>query len=114
MRQQQSLFVAGAVLMACVTGLLAQEVYRPGNGVSLPVLVKEVHPPVGDTAGTVMLDCVVRDDGAVSDVKVVTSPDTKLNMTAVETLTQWRFKPGMKDGKPVAVAVHVELTFARK
>jgi hypothetical protein len=26
----------------------------------------------------------------------------------MDMLSQWRFEPGKKDGKPVAVAIHVE------
>ena len=29
-------------------------------------------------------------------------------------MKQWEFKPGMKDGKAVAVRVHVEMTFTLK
>jgi hypothetical protein len=29
-------------------------------------------------------------------------------------MKQWEFKPAMKDGKPVAVRVHVEMTFSLK
>ena len=49
--------------------VVAQEVYPPGNGVTLPRVVKEVQPPAGDIEGTVMLDCVVREDGTVSDIQ---------------------------------------------
>ena len=61
-----------------------------------------------------MLDCVVREDGTVSDIQVSTSADTRLNQIAMDTLGQWRFEPGKKDGKSVAVAIHVELTFRQK
>jgi TonB family protein len=104
-------FVAGAMVRSAAA---AQEVYPPGNGVTLPRVVKEVQPPAGDIEGTVMLDCVVREDGTVSDIQVSTSPDTRLNQSAIDTLGQWRFEPGKKDGTPVAVSIHVELTFRRK
>jgi outer membrane biosynthesis protein TonB len=29
-------------------------------------------------------------------------------------MKQWQFKPGTKDGKPVAVRIHVEMTFTLK
>jgi periplasmic protein TonB len=108
------LLVVGSVLGALVGMATAQEVSHPGNGVTLPVVVKEVRPALGDTAANVMLDCVVREDGTVSDIKVQVSPDPKLNQAAIDTLSQWRFKPGTKNGKPVPVSIHVELTFKRK
>jgi TonB family protein len=107
-------FLVVAVLAMLVATVTAQEVYHPGNGVSLPVVTKEVQPAAGDTAATVMLDCVVRQDGTVSDIEVKVSPDAKLNQAAIDTLSQWMFKPGVKDGRAVPVSIHVELTFSRK
>ena len=108
------LLVVGLVLGTLVGTVTAQQVYHPGNGVSLPVVVKEVQPAAGDTAALVMLDCVVRENGTVSDIDVKVSPDPKLNQAAIDALSQWRFKPGMKQGKPVPVGIRVELTFRRK
>ena len=107
------LLVIGSVLGLTVGMVIAQEVYHPGNGVSLPVVVKEVHPDA-QTAADVLLDCVVREDGAVSDVEVKSSPDAKLNQAAIQALRQWTFKPGMKDGKPVPVSISVEISFRAK
>jgi outer membrane biosynthesis protein TonB len=45
----------------------------------------------------------------VGTATVAASPDPKLNDVALRALRQWRFKPGMKDGKPVAVRIYVEL-----
>ena len=30
---------------------------------------------------------------------------------AVEALKQWKFKPGLKNGKPVAVSLNIEVNF---
>ncbi len=55
-------------------------------------------------------------DGAVGDVRVTESLDTVygLDANAVKAMKQWEFKPGMKDGKPVAVRVQVVMNFALK
>jgi len=90
----------------------AQQVYFPGNGVSLPVVVKEVHP-IAATVATVAMNCVVRPDGTVRTVTVVSSPDPKLNQAAIQAMRQWRFKPGTKNGKPVPVRIAVEMSFLR-
>jgi len=34
-----------------------------------------------------------------------------LDQKAIEAVEKWRFKPGMKDGKPVPVMASVEVNF---
>jgi TonB family protein len=34
-----------------------------------------------------------------------------LDEKAIEAVTQWKFKPGTKEGKPVAVQAQIEVTF---
>ena len=93
--------------------------YRPGNGVTTPVVVREVKPQYTSDAmrakvqGAVQLECVVRTDGTVGDVKVVRSLDPVfgLDLEAMKAARQWRFRPGMRQGEPVAVLVVIELTF---
>jgi protein TonB len=119
------LLVVGSALAATVTLAGAQEaprVYTPGNGVSLPVLVTKVNPQYTQQArdahieGTVLLDVVVQKDGTVGDVGVERSLDSVygLDQQAVDAAKQWQFKPGTKDGEPVAVRVHVEINFTLK
>jgi protein TonB len=92
-------------------------VYKPGDGVSAPILVKEVKPQYTAKAkdariqGTVLLECVVETDGRVGDVKVARSLDEDLDLEAVKAARQWRFEPGTKDGKAVRVQITLEMTF---
>jgi protein TonB len=94
-------------------------VYEPGNGVSLSTLIKEVKPAYTAAAiaariqGTVLLAAVVLPNGAVGEVTVLRSLDTKygLDDQAVAAAKQWLFAPGMKDGVPVAVRVTIEMSF---
>lgn len=93
--------------------------YRPGNGVTLPSVVREVKPQYTAEAmrakvqGTVLLECVVLPDGTVGSVEVVRSLDSSfgLDQEAVKAAKQWRFRPGTRLGEPVAVLVTIELTF---
>lgn len=93
--------------------------YRPGNGVTLPQIVREVKPQYTSDAmrakvqGTVLVECVVQTDGSVSDVHVVRSldPTFGLDQEAIKAARQWRFRPGMRMGEPVPVLVTIELTF---
>ena len=122
MRPSHSL--VAALLLAVVSASIsaAQTVQEPGNGVSLPTVVKQVKPDYTPEAraarieGTVRLVCVVRADGRVGDVTVERSLDADLGLDrqAVAAMKQWEFKPGTKDGKAVDVRVHVEMTFTLK
>jgi protein TonB len=94
-------------------------VYKPGDGVSLPQVTKQVKADYTDEAkanrivGKVVLDVVVLSDGNVGDVNVSESLDSiyGLDRNAVAAMKQWEFKPGLKDGKPVAVRITVEMIF---
>ena len=52
-------------------------------------------------------------DGTVGTVRVTRSLDAMfgLDQEAIAAARRWRFKPGMANGKPVAVAITIELTF---
>lgn len=112
--------VAVAAVMGVVGLAQAQsgEVYQVGNGVTSPMLKKEVKPNYPDAVksrgiqGVVEMTAVVLPDGTVrDDVKVTRSLDEDLDKEAVKAVRQWIFKPGTKDGKAVAVQVNIELTF---
>jgi protein TonB len=95
---------------------------RPGfDGVSFPVLLKntQVLPAyprlarkVGVT-GIVLLEAMVRTDGSVGDVKVLQAPGGHLGFAeaATEAVRQWRYRPGMQNGRPVAVRFTIVLDF---
>lgn len=93
--------------------------YRPGNGVELPRVLREVKPQYTADAmrakvqGTVLLECVVLPDGTVGNVEIVRSldPTFGLDQEAVKAAKQWRFAPGTRFGEPVPVLVTIELTF---
>lgn len=93
--------------------------YRPGNGVSLPRVTREVKPQYTADAmrakvqGTVWLECVVMPNGSVGDIKIARSLDPVfgLDQEAVKAARQWQFVPGMKNGEPVPVLITIELTF---
>jgi periplasmic protein TonB len=115
--------VAVAAVMGGVALAQAQsgEVYQIGNGVTSPVLVKEVKPTYPEAVksrrvqGVVELSAVVLPDGTIGDdIKVARSLDEDLDKEAVKAIRQWTFRPGTKDGKAVAVQVNIELSFTLK
>ena len=98
----------------------AQEVVDgKAPGVTLPKVISEVKPEYTPEAmrariqGTVIMRAVVRTDGTPGDIEITKSLDAEhgLDKQAMTALSQWRFEPGRKDGKAVAVRVTVEMTF---
>ena len=95
-------------------------VYRPGNGVEWPRLLRSVRPNYTADAmrakvqGIVRLEGVVLADGTVGDVKVTKSLDSVfgLDQEAIKAAKQFRFVPGTRYGEPVAVMVPFEIAFA--
>ena len=63
--------------------------------------------------GKVKLEIVVQPDGTVGEARVVRSLDRKygLDDSAVKSLKDYRFFPGMKDGAAVPVLVSMEVAF---
>jgi periplasmic protein TonB len=111
--------VAVLIAVLVVGSAVAARQEIVGNGVTAPRVVKSVQPRYTAEAirarieGVVVLGAVVQQDGAVGEITVVRSLDSTngLDEQAIAALKQWKFEPGTKQGKPVAVRVHVELEF---
>jgi TonB family protein len=95
-------------------------VFRPGSGVTDPVDLVRVDPVYTPDAaerrieGEVWVELVVQPDGRPANVRVIKSLDSKfgLDQQAVKAAERWRFRPGTKDGKPVAVLVTIAIEFS--
>jgi TonB family protein len=61
--------------------------------------------------GTVTLYAVIRADGTVDGIKVLGSLDERLDANAMRALSGWRFRPGTKNGEPVALEAVVQIPF---
>lgn len=61
--------------------------------------------------GKVVLYAVIHPNGRISDVRVLSSPDDRLDAYATSALARWKFLPAMKNGKPVAIDAVVEIPF---
>ncbi len=92
-------------------------VYRIGGGVSKPEVISKVEPEYSEEArkakfqGVVLLDIIVDEKGNPRDVRVARALGLGLDQKAIEAVQKWRFKPGMKDGRPVAVTARIEVNF---
>jgi TonB family protein len=123
-----ALLVAGTASSAAVItfplarATVQEIVYMPGDGVSLPVVLTEAKPGYTQEAmqekiqGSVFMAVVVGSTGDVDDVTVTHSLDDQygLDQQAVKAMKQWKFKPAMKDGTPVACRIVIEMTFTLK
>jgi periplasmic protein TonB len=92
-------------------------VFRVGGGVSAPRAIFAPDPEYSEEArkakyqGTCVLWLVVGPDGRTRDIRVARTLGLGLDQQAIEAVKQWKFEPAMKDGKPVAVQVNVEVSF---
>jgi protein TonB len=91
----------------------AHGVYKVGGDVSAPVLIHSVEPEHPDTnvTGTVQLTIWVTTNGLPSHVRVTHGLGMGLDVKAAEAVRQYKYKPAMKDGKPVMVELNVEVKF---
>ena len=93
-------------------------VYRvDDDSVTAPRLLYKIEPGYTEKTrrakiqGPVLLDFEVWEDGWAHSIEVLRSLHSDLDRKAIEAVKQWRFKPGTKDGKPVRVAVELQVSF---
>src|SRR5580704_6816428 len=92
-------------------------VFRVGGGVSAPKAVFAPDPEYSEEArkakyqGTCVLWLIVGPDGRPRDIRVARTLGLGLDEKAIEAVKNWKFEPAMKDGKPVAVEISVQVDF---
>ncbi|SRR5581483_1621868 len=79
-------------------------IYSPDPDYSKKALKKHLE-------GTVVLSLIVDAEGVPRDVHVTRSLGLGLDEEAIKAVRNWRFKPGLEDGKPVALPLSVEVDF---
>jgi len=88
-----------------------------GSGVSAPKPIETPEPEFSEEArkakyqGVVVLDIIVGTDGRVHSPHVVRSLGMGLDEKAKEKVLTWKFEPAIKDGRPVAVQMNIEVSF---
>ena len=91
--------------------------FKVGGGVSAPKAIYAPDPEYSEEArkakyqGTCVLWLIVGPDGRARDIRVARTLGLGLDEKAMEAVKTWKFEPAMKDGKPVAVQINVEVTF---
>jgi TonB family protein len=91
--------------------------YKVGNGTSAPSVLVKGEPEYSEEArvakymGKVVLYVEIGTDGAPHNIRIVRGLGLGLDETAIDAVSQWKFKPGMRDGVPVTVAATIEVNF---
>lgn len=81
-----------------------------GQGPGLIKRVEPRYPPIAQTArleGKVVVDAIIRRDGTVSEVNVLSSTNAMFEQACIDAVRQWRFTPGSQD---VILTVTVNFT----
>ena len=92
---------------------------RIGPGIQAPVKLFEVqpiYPPIARQAhvtGLVIIEAVIGTDGRVTDARVLRSAPL-LDEAALAAVRQWRYRPTLLGGVPVAVVLTVTVNFTLK
>lgn len=110
---------ASDVLVACPASKSSE---RAGDlfkaaGITMPNCVYCPNPDYTDEARAakiqrnVKFDVVIDEQGKAKRIALIQGDTYGLATRALEAVRKWRFKPAMKDGKPVTVCVPIEVTF---
>jgi TonB family protein len=85
--------------------------------VSGPVAIRKIDPKYPPTLmkerveGEVVLYAVIRRDGSVDSIQLVHGIDEQLDANAMNALSQWKFRPALKQGSPVELEAIVHIPF---
>lgn len=91
--------------------------YHSGSGIEPPRVVREIKADYTEEArrrnieGDVILEIIVKQDGSVSNMKVLHGLEAGLNDRAMQAVRQWQFSPARRFGSPVDVVVEVAVEF---
>ena len=96
-------------------------VYKIGKDVSAPVLIHSVdaefprsgQPIKAPFSAIVLVRLIVDKDGMPQDVHISRSYNPDFDREAIDAVKQYRFKPAMREGAPVAVVVTIEANFKK-
>jgi TonB family protein len=90
---------------------------RVGGNVQAAKLLegpRPAYPPHAESAGIqgkVLLQAVIRLDGAIGGLSVLSSRDPELAAAAMESVRQWRYQPTLLNGQPVEVITTISVDF---
>jgi protein TonB len=92
-------------------------VFHIGGGVTKPEVLYSPEPEFSEEArkakfsGNVQVYLWVDESGNPSHIRVVRGIGMGLDEKAIEAVRQYKFRPAMKDGKPVKVDLYIDVNF---
>jgi TonB family protein len=92
-------------------------VFRIGKGVTPPRVIYQTDPEFSEEArkakyqGTCVLGLIVDENGRPTNIRVLSALGMGLDEKAIESVKNWKFEPGKKDGHDVRVEIAVEVDF---
>jgi periplasmic protein TonB len=93
-------------------------VYPMGGDVSDPIVLVQTKPTYTDEAikakvqGVVLLQAIIRRNGQVDQFRVLRGLGYGLEEKAIQEIaSNWKFRPGTRNGVPVDVLATIEVTF---
>jgi len=101
---------------AAVPKVATPQRVRVSQGVSSGLLIKKVqpsYPPLARQArvqGAVVLHAEISKEGTIQNLQLI-SGNPMLAPAAIEAVKQWRYKPYLLNGEPVAVETEVIVNF---
>jgi TonB family protein len=91
--------------------------FRMGKGVTPPRVIYQTDPDFSEEArkakyqGNCVLGLIVDASGRPTRIRVLNALGMGLDEKAIESVKNWKFEPGKKDGRDVAVEIAVEVDF---
>lgn len=87
------------------------------GGITAPAVLYRVDPEFSEEArkakyqGTVVLTIEVGEDGRPRGFRIVRGLGLGLDQKAMDAVAQWKFKPAMRNGRPVRAPATIEVNF---
>ncbi len=104
-------FAVLAIALAATVPMSADGKFEP------PVPVRTIAPDYPNDmrrdgiTGMVMVNCLIDEQGNVSEAKVEKSSNDSFAPSAVAALKKWKFKPAQRDGSNVPIHVTIPVKF---
>ncbi|MCB1022394.1 MAG: energy transducer TonB, partial [Acidobacteria bacterium] len=95
----------------------AARLAQKDDSLTPPYPVVKVDPKYAPDAvrekveGVVILYCVIRETGEMTNLRMVEGLDKRLDANAREAFAKWKFEPARKKGLPIAVETLIRIPF---